>query len=179
MSGATDPERGERAIDETEAARVRQIFADYVAGRSPRAIACDLNRQNIPDSSGGKWTASLTLGNAARETGILRNRLYVGELAGTGSTFLGSDNKQTLLMAHPAPSLGSRAGSGAATQSTWTSGRRRRQVVARRSQVLDGTAQRQPTTAAPVQPQPGGLHGRSDPCGHWPASCGAAPATAP
>jgi len=28
---------------------------------------------------GGKWTATLLLGGAARETGMLRNRLYVGE----------------------------------------------------------------------------------------------------
>ena len=59
VSATTDPEKGERAIEETEAARVRQIFADYVAGRSPRTIACDLNRQKIPGPRGGKWTASL------------------------------------------------------------------------------------------------------------------------
>jgi site-specific DNA recombinase len=88
MSGATDPEKGERAIEETEAARVRQILTDYVTGRSPRAIACDLNRQKIPGPRGGKWTASLILGNAARETGILRNRLYKGELVWNRQHFL-------------------------------------------------------------------------------------------
>jgi site-specific DNA recombinase len=87
-SGAADPERGERSIEDTEAARVRQIFADYVMGRSPRAIACDLNRQKVPGPRGGKWSASLILGNAARETGILRNRLYVGELIWNRQRFL-------------------------------------------------------------------------------------------
>src|SRR6478736_6348900 len=52
----------------------------YAGGLSPRTIARALNQANVPGSRGGRWTASLMLGNAARETGILRNRLYAGEL---------------------------------------------------------------------------------------------------
>ena len=33
------PDRGERRINDGEAAIVRRIFADYAAGRSPKAIA--------------------------------------------------------------------------------------------------------------------------------------------
>jgi len=62
-----------------EAAIVRRVFAGYVGGQSPRAIAKALNAEQVAGSRGGRWTASLILGNAARETGLLRNRLYAGE----------------------------------------------------------------------------------------------------
>ena len=42
------PIRGGRVIDETEAAIVRQIFADFAAGKSPRKIAFDLNDRGVP-----------------------------------------------------------------------------------------------------------------------------------
>ena len=73
------PKAGEMEIVEAEADIIRRIFADYAAGRSPRAIAVGLNGQGMPGPRGGKWTASLILGNALRQTGILRNRLYAGE----------------------------------------------------------------------------------------------------
>src|ERR1051326_2314308 len=69
------PSTGERIIDEGEATVVRRIFADYVGGFSPRAIARALNTAGVPGPRGGRWTASLILGNAFREIGILRNRL--------------------------------------------------------------------------------------------------------
>ena len=62
-----------------EAAIVRRIFAAYAAGQSPRSIAKVLNAEGVPGPRGGKWTASLLLGGAGRETGLLRNRLYIGE----------------------------------------------------------------------------------------------------
>jgi site-specific DNA recombinase len=71
---------GEREIDQAEAAIVQKIFADYAGGLSPRRIARALNAEGISGPRGGRWTASLILGNAAREIGILRNRLYAGEL---------------------------------------------------------------------------------------------------
>jgi hypothetical protein len=39
--------RGERCINEEEAAIVRQIFTDYAGGISPRAISTALNRQGV------------------------------------------------------------------------------------------------------------------------------------
>jgi site-specific DNA recombinase len=40
--------RGEREIVEAEAEVVRRIFRDYAAGKSPEAIAKDLNREGVP-----------------------------------------------------------------------------------------------------------------------------------
>jgi len=73
------PITGEFAIEPDEAAIVRRIFVAYTAGQSPRSIAKALNAEGVPGARGGKWTAALLLGGAARETGMLRNRLYVGE----------------------------------------------------------------------------------------------------
>jgi hypothetical protein len=41
-------ERGRREIDPEAARIIRRIFEEYVAGRSPRAIAADLNREGVP-----------------------------------------------------------------------------------------------------------------------------------
>jgi hypothetical protein len=79
---------GERVIEETEAALVRRIFADYASGLSPRSIARTLNGAGIQGPRGGRWTASLLLGNALRETGILRNRLYSGEIVWNRQRFI-------------------------------------------------------------------------------------------
>jgi site-specific DNA recombinase len=73
------PVAGEMEIIEEQAELVRRIFTDYAAGRSPRSLAVELNVLGVPGPRDGKWTASLILGNAVREIGVLRNRLYVGE----------------------------------------------------------------------------------------------------
>ena len=73
------PITGELEIVPDEAATVRRVFEAYADGQSPRAIARQLNAEQVPGPRGGKWTASLLLGGAGRETGMLRNRLYVGE----------------------------------------------------------------------------------------------------
>lgn len=77
---AGDPERGERRINEQEAATVRQIFNEYASGKSPKAIALALNKQKIPGPSGRGWGPSTIKGNWRRGTGILNNELYVGRL---------------------------------------------------------------------------------------------------
>ena len=79
---------GMRAIEDTEAIVVRRIFSNYAGGLSPRTIARALNQAKIPGPRGGWWTASLILGNALRETGILRNRLYAGELVWNRQHFI-------------------------------------------------------------------------------------------
>jgi DNA invertase Pin-like site-specific DNA recombinase len=73
------PIAGEFEIESGEAAIVRRVFEVYAAGQSPRSIAKALNAEGVRGPRGGKWTASLLLGGAGRETGMLRNRLYVGE----------------------------------------------------------------------------------------------------
>lgn len=70
---------GEMDIDEDQAKIIRRVIGAYNAGQSPRSIAKELNAEGIPGPRGGKWSASLLLGSATRETGLLRNRLYIGE----------------------------------------------------------------------------------------------------
>jgi site-specific DNA recombinase len=73
--------RGERAIIEDEAAIVRRVFAEYVAGNTPRDIAIGLNRDGIrPPRRGSFWSASTLQGNRARGSGLLSNALYDGRL---------------------------------------------------------------------------------------------------
>ena len=80
VDAAGEPVRGERQINETEAATVLRIFEEFAEGRSPKAIACALNRQAIPGPAGKTWGPSTIYGNWRRGTGILNNQLYVGRL---------------------------------------------------------------------------------------------------
>ncbi|BCH29317.1 resolvase [Mesorhizobium sp. L-8-10] len=72
--------RGERKINEAEAAVARRIFADYLAGQSSRTIAMALNREGIPGPQGKEWGPTTIHGNPKRGVGILNNELYVGKL---------------------------------------------------------------------------------------------------
>lgn len=47
LDAGGDPVRGDRTINEVEAGVVRRIFKEYIEGRSPRAIAWELNREGI------------------------------------------------------------------------------------------------------------------------------------
>jgi hypothetical protein len=69
----------QREIDSDEAPWVDQIFTWYAAGRSPRWIAAELNRQGVPSSRGSTWSASALHGDFERGTGLLNNPLYIGE----------------------------------------------------------------------------------------------------
>ncbi len=71
---------GELQIIEEEAAIIRRIFADYVAGVAPRAIAHALNQEGIAAPRGRRWNASTINGNAQRGAGILQNELYAGRI---------------------------------------------------------------------------------------------------
>jgi site-specific DNA recombinase len=75
-----EPIRGDRTINEEEAAIVRRIFADYIAGKSSRTIAFELNKQGVPGPQGAEWGPSTIHGNPKRGVGILNNELYVGRL---------------------------------------------------------------------------------------------------
>jgi site-specific DNA recombinase len=72
------PRTGQRLahliINEEQAAVVRTIFDDYVAGgRSIRQITCRLNDEGIPSAAGGRWSTG-TVGR------MLRREVYVGRL---------------------------------------------------------------------------------------------------
>ncbi|API60902.1 recombinase family protein [Tardibacter chloracetimidivorans] len=69
---------GERVIVEEEAAIVRRIYAEYLAGRTPRDIACGLTKDAVPAPFGARWNASTIVGSRARQNGILHNQLYAG-----------------------------------------------------------------------------------------------------
>ncbi len=79
IAGNGMPTSGEMEVADDQAVVVRRVFTAYVGGQSPRSIAKVLNAEGVAGPRGGRWTASLILGNAQRETGILRNRLYAGE----------------------------------------------------------------------------------------------------
>ena len=93
---------GDRAIDEAEAVIVRRIFTLYVTGCPPGVIAKTLAAEGIRGPRGGHWTASLILGNAERETGILRNRLYIGQSVWNRQRFL-KDPRTGKRVARPNP----------------------------------------------------------------------------
>jgi DNA invertase Pin-like site-specific DNA recombinase len=73
-------ERGQRAINEKEAAIVQRIFAEYTKGNSPLKIVAKLNREHVPSPRGGAWNASTINGNRKRANGILNNQLYTGKI---------------------------------------------------------------------------------------------------
>ena len=78
--GLVEGQRGDRQVDEAEALVVRRIFREFSAGKSPRAIAKDLNADGLPGPSGRQWRDTTIRGQADRRTGILNNSLYVGRL---------------------------------------------------------------------------------------------------
>jgi DNA invertase Pin-like site-specific DNA recombinase len=59
---------GKPIIDERGAQVVRQIFHDYLAGKSTREIARSLNHDGIETHSGRPWTGSTVLAILKRET---------------------------------------------------------------------------------------------------------------
>ena len=71
---------GEREIDDDRAAIVIRIFREYASGDSPKAIAKRLNAERVEGPAGGPWGPSTIHGHASRGTGILNNKLYIGEL---------------------------------------------------------------------------------------------------
>jgi hypothetical protein len=73
-----DAEAGEFDIVLAEALVVDRIFREFASGKSPRAIARDLNAEGIPGPSGRPWSDTTIRGKRAIGTGIINNELYVG-----------------------------------------------------------------------------------------------------
>lgn len=96
--------RGLRRIDEREAAIVRRIFEEIAAGKSARAVAIGLNADGIPGPR-GKWRGNSIWGDPTRANGILRNRLYNGELVvGRTSKVQNPASRRYVIRAHAADS---------------------------------------------------------------------------
>jgi site-specific DNA recombinase len=88
-----EPVRGERRINEAEAVVVRRIFREFAAGKSPRAIATDLNRDDIPGPFGRNWGDTTIRGHACRGNGIVNNELYAGVLVWNRQRFIKDPNQ--------------------------------------------------------------------------------------
>lgn len=83
------PLRGDRTINDTQAAIVRRIFEEYASrNKSPRTIASELNAEGIPSPAGNTWSQSTINGNRRRGTGILNNELYIGRLVWNRQRFI-------------------------------------------------------------------------------------------
>lgn len=69
---------GHSTIYEPEAAVVRRIFEAYVAGKTPREIAGELNNDKVPTPRGAVWRATTLCGGVKRGDGVLQNEIYHG-----------------------------------------------------------------------------------------------------
>ncbi len=83
-----NPLRGDRTVNQGQAATIRRVFEDYARNKSPRAIASQLNSEGVPSPSGKNWSQSTINGNRRRGTGILNNELYVGRLVWNRQRFI-------------------------------------------------------------------------------------------
>lgn len=75
-----EPKRGLRRVRNDQAAIVRRIFGEYVAGISPFEIAKRLNVEGVAAKGGGPWSISTIGGHRQRKVGILHNEIYIGQL---------------------------------------------------------------------------------------------------
>jgi DNA invertase Pin-like site-specific DNA recombinase len=75
-----EPIHGGRTINQAEAGTVSRIFREFIAGKSPRAIAHGLNADKTAGPRGRAWSDTTIRGHALRGTGVLHNELYVGRL---------------------------------------------------------------------------------------------------
>ncbi|GLS22931.1 resolvase [Labrys miyagiensis] len=83
-----DPVRGDREIVPEEAIIVRRIFREFAAGKSPKAIAVDLNKEGIPGPLGRHWGDTSVRGHVIRGNGIINNELYTGVLVWNRQRFV-------------------------------------------------------------------------------------------
>ncbi|UXT21138.1 recombinase family protein [Agrobacterium tumefaciens] len=88
FDGNGEPIRGDRTINEAQAAVIRRIFRDYAAGKSAKSIAFALNKEGISAPSGGDWGFSTINGNPKRGNGILNNEMYVGKIVWNRQRFV-------------------------------------------------------------------------------------------
>jgi DNA invertase Pin-like site-specific DNA recombinase len=72
--------RGARTIDPEAASVVRRIFKEFANGKSPEAIARDLNREGVAGPGRRPWSNTTIRGQIGRGTGILNNSLYRGAI---------------------------------------------------------------------------------------------------
>jgi site-specific DNA recombinase len=71
---------GEWTVNEDQAAIVRRIYAEYIAGERTPAIAQRLNAEGIKPPRGRYWQPGALTGSNMRHNGILGNEIYCGRL---------------------------------------------------------------------------------------------------
>jgi hypothetical protein len=96
------PDTGERRIKLPEARIVDRIFREFAEGRSPRAIAKQLNFDRVPGPEGRIWGDTTIRGQAERGTGILNNSLYAGRLEWNRCSYI-KDPRTGKRVARPNP----------------------------------------------------------------------------
>jgi site-specific DNA recombinase len=93
---------GRREIVQEESATVMRIFTEYSRGKSPEAIARDLNNESIPGPHGRPWSNTTLRGQAKRGTGLLNNSLYNGKLVWNRCSYI-KDPRTGKRVARPNP----------------------------------------------------------------------------
>jgi site-specific DNA recombinase len=93
---------GERQINSVEAAVVRRIFTEFANGQSPRAIAKQLNAEDVAGPDGRPWGDTTIRGQVERGTGLLNNALYVGRLEWNRCSYV-KDPRSGKRVARPNP----------------------------------------------------------------------------
>lgn len=88
FDGNGEPIRGEREIIPEQAEVVRRIFREFASGKSPKAIAVDLNKDGIPGPLGRAWGDTSIRGHRSRGTSIINNELYAGVLVWNRMRFI-------------------------------------------------------------------------------------------
>ncbi len=75
-------------INEEQANWVRYIFKEYAEGLSVQKIAHQLNKLNVASPRNTTWAVSAIYGSPVKGSGILNNRLYIGEMVWNRSQWL-------------------------------------------------------------------------------------------
>jgi site-specific DNA recombinase len=83
-----NPRHGAREVNKSEAEIVRRIFREFVANKSPRTIAMQLNAEGVAGPHGKTWGPSTIYGNWRRGTGLLNNEIYIGRLVWNRQRFI-------------------------------------------------------------------------------------------
>ena len=88
FDGNGEPIRGDREIIPEEANTIRRIFREFASGKSPKAIAVELNRDGLLGPLGRAWGDTSIRGHVSRGTGIINNELYAGVLVWNRQRFI-------------------------------------------------------------------------------------------
>ena len=100
IQGADDDK--DKKIEPTEAQIVQRIFSEYATGKSPEAIARDLNKEGVKGPQGRVWSNTTLRGQGKRGTGLLNNELYHGELVWNRCSYV-KDPRTGKRVARPNP----------------------------------------------------------------------------